>query len=99
MPRFRLKAATRPRRRCATSVWFLSTVLCLSLLDGCWSPPPSESQVKKPEAPSAPEPAREQAPQEIRREDLELQQASAEALGDREGAVLVIDPQTGRLRA
>jgi len=31
--------------------------------------------------------------------DRALQQAAAEALGDREGAVLVIDPLTGRLRA
>ncbi|HQR34162.1 MAG TPA: SpoIID/LytB domain-containing protein [Blastocatellia bacterium] len=31
--------------------------------------------------------------------DKLLQKVSAEALGDREGAVIVIDPQTGRLRA
>ncbi|MBL8191986.1 MAG: hypothetical protein JNK38_28505, partial [Acidobacteria bacterium] len=31
--------------------------------------------------------------------DDQLQQVAAEALGEREGAVLVIDPQTGRLRA
>lgn len=32
-------------------------------------------------------------------DDLVLQKVAAQALGDREGAVLVIDPQTGRLRA
>src|SRR5262245_36242115 len=31
--------------------------------------------------------------------DESLQQIATESLGDREGAVLVIDPQTGRLRA
>jgi stage II sporulation protein D len=31
--------------------------------------------------------------------DQALQRAATEALGDREGAVIVIDPQTGRLRA
>ncbi|MBS1790664.1 MAG: SpoIID/LytB domain-containing protein [Acidobacteria bacterium] len=31
--------------------------------------------------------------------DARLQKAATEALGDREGAVLAIDPQTGRLRA
>ncbi len=31
--------------------------------------------------------------------DQQLQQAATAALGDREGALLVIDPQTGRLRA
>ena len=31
--------------------------------------------------------------------DGKLQQVAVEALGDREGAVIVIDPQTGRLRA
>lgn len=31
--------------------------------------------------------------------DDKLQQLAAEALGEREGAVLVVDPQTGRLRA
>lgn len=34
-----------------------------------------------------------------RARDAMLQRAAAEALGDREGAILVIDPQTGRLRA
>src|SRR5262245_29667327 len=31
--------------------------------------------------------------------DEDLKRAATEALGDREGAVIVIDPKTGRLRA
>ena len=49
-----------------------------------------------PETAQTTRPAVVASPAEV---DQALQQAAAEALGDREGAVLVMDPLTGRLRA
>ncbi|MFN0087966.1 MAG: SpoIID/LytB domain-containing protein [Blastocatellia bacterium] len=71
-----------------------ATVLCLGLFAGC------SSRAMNPEAErtaggAAPaEPAIDE-----RTRDAMLQRAADEALGDSEGAILVIDPQTGRLRA
>jgi stage II sporulation protein D len=39
------------------------------------------------------------APQQSKNEDTDLQAAAATALGGREGSIIVIDPQTGRIRA
>jgi stage II sporulation protein D (peptidoglycan lytic transglycosylase) len=64
--------------------------VCASLVTACARPAP----------PIHSEPGKDQAAAiDIGEEDRRLQQAAASALGDREGAALVMDPQTGRLRA
>src|SRR6266404_2970665 len=42
---------------------------------------------------------KESQPVDVGEQDKALARAAREALGDREGALLVMDPQTGRLRA
>ncbi|MDX2031821.1 MAG: SpoIID/LytB domain-containing protein [Blastocatellia bacterium] len=73
----------------------IAPFLCLALLSAACS-----SNAMRPEAePPAPVPVREAPAIDPRALDAQLQQAAAEALGDREGAILVIDPRMGRLRA
>lgn len=67
---------------------FLVCIL-ISLLCGCSSPQPTQATVYPLNNKSRLEPVTDET----------LQRIAAEALNDREGTVLVINPQTGRLRA
>lgn len=73
----------------------LTGLLSLAISGGC------ALQRSAPASPETSAPAAEQksfpAMEEV--DDARWQQAATAALGDREGAILVIDPQTGRLRA
>ncbi len=72
-----------------SSIWLLC-LLCFWVVSACSSPTP-QNEFAAASLPKA-KPAEEIS-------DDKLQQVAAEALGEREGAVIVIDPQTGRLRA
>ena len=67
-------------------------LVCLSalLLCGCSSPQSTQATAHPPN---------EENPKSEPVSDDALQRVTVEALGEREGAVIVIDPQTGRLRA
>ncbi|MFN0109124.1 MAG: SpoIID/LytB domain-containing protein [Blastocatellia bacterium] len=67
-------------------------LVCLSalLLCGCSSPQSTQATAHPPN---------EENPKSEPVSDDALQRVAVEALGEREGAVIVIDPQTGRLRA
>src|ERR1043165_2703089 len=69
----------------------LTLTLLSALLSACArTEQPAEAKKDKPQ------PRARATPTEI---DRGLARAAAEALGDREGAVLVMDPHTGRVRA
>jgi stage II sporulation protein D len=70
-------------------IWLLR-LLCFLMASAC-SPPSPRSQFSTASTPQA-------KPAEAISDD-KLQQVATEALGEREGTVLVVDPQTGRLRA
>jgi penicillin-binding protein 2 len=65
------------------------TVLAVALLSSCAARQPQP-------AANSPQPASALSESEL---DAALQKTAEESLGDREGAVIVIDPQNGRLRA
>lgn len=73
----------------------LALLLCLALPCACalqrTEPEPRENAARNAESKSA--------PADLNVDDERWQQSATLALGDREGAILVIDPQTGRLRA
>jgi stage II sporulation protein D len=86
----RPRVATSTRPRVATSLPF-ATHLCVCVLILCaWSSPASLKRVDVSPAPRA------ATEREI---DEALQRAAALALGGRDGTVVVMDAQTGRLRA
>src|SRR6185369_9158017 len=68
----------------------------LSLLSALLSACARTEQPAEVKKDAAPKPQASINPTEV---DLALARAAAEALGDREGAVLVMDPHTGRVRA
>ncbi len=73
-----------------SSTWLLC-LLCFWVTGVACSSPPAESEFKVAAQPI-------QSINDIEHDKL-LQKAAVDALGEREGTVLVIDPQTGRLRA
>jgi len=80
------------RRRDPTSILHLMLLLTLAMA-ACGRPDPPHD-VAPTDGPRARSTERDSIT-----DDAEVQKAAIEALGDREGTVLVMDPQTGRLKA
>ncbi|HMG36591.1 MAG TPA: SpoIID/LytB domain-containing protein [Blastocatellia bacterium] len=91
-------------RRCRlkTATVLVALSMILSLLPGCGARPSGReaSKLATPETKEqAPEPDLRDSIAKARDDDRALEQAATDALGEREGSVLIIDPQNGRLRA
>src|SRR5262245_39378965 len=77
----------------------LSAVLPLALIAACASPQPATPEESPASASSSRNSAATTQTPDSTQYDRALQKTAADALGDVEGTVLVMDPQTGRLRA
>ncbi len=83
--------STQKTRKAQRSANRLLCLLCFFVVSAACSSSPAESEFKV-----AAQPVASISETEL---DKLLQKAAVDALGEREGSVLVIDPQTGRLRA